>query len=84
MKLEDISATMFSHRSTNISRLYLYQSSKIVMLREGEYRVVIVGLGKEEIGSCHLTGIKFQLYEIISRDLLYSTVPIVNITGPYV
>ena len=28
-------------------------------------------------------GIKFQLYEIISRDLLYGTVPIVNITGLY-
>lgn len=50
MKLEDImlSKTIQSW-STNISHL-LISVIKIVMLREGEYRVVDAGAGEEEIG----------------------------------
>lgn len=42
--------------------------------------VVTRGCREGAMGSYYSMGIKFQLYKISSRDLLYNTMPIVNST----
>ena len=71
------------HRKTTTVLSYLYIESKIVKLIETETRMMIARAWGEGKWECDGQNVQFQIYDISSGDLLYSTVPIANSTTLY-
>lgn len=65
MNVEDICwMKQVGHRTTNTTRLHLYEVPKRVKLTEAKNKMVVItrwGVGEM---SCYLVGVKFQSYKV--------------------